>query len=297
MPYQTRLADALRAEGLVVEEVAGWRTRGASTLAPRGAVCHWTAGAAHGDRPSLYTVTYGRKDLPGPLCNVFLARSGAAVVVAAGRANHAGTGGARGLTGNSSVFGTEAESTGRGDWTPAQRWAYPRVNAAYARLAGFDASWVFGHNEWAPGRKIDIRDWDMPAMRAQVAAVLAGGTNPPQPPIEEDDMFTDADRALLRRNAELASWTHSGLYYGSKTGGQDYPGLIPAVLGDALEGQSLVNRIWNRLIHRTGGSNSVIQEIADIRTHQAEQIRRDAERDALLAAIAAKVGVDTKGTP
>jgi hypothetical protein len=174
MGFQKGLAAALAARGLTVEVVPGWQTRGSSSFAPRGAVCHWTAGAAHGDRPSLGVVTNGRAGLPGPLANVFLARSGVAIVVAAGRANHAGGGGWRGLVGNSSVFGTEAESTGGGDWTAAQRWAYPRINAAYCDLGGFGPDMVCGHNEWAPTRKIDIRDWDMPAMRAQVAAVLSG---------------------------------------------------------------------------------------------------------------------------
>jgi hypothetical protein len=101
-----------------------------------------------------------------------LDRQGIAVVVAAGRANHAGEGGWAGLTGNSSVFGTEAECAGDGDWTDAQYLAYPKVNAAYCDLIGCDASMVCGHNEWAPGRKIDIRDWPMSLMRQQVAELL-----------------------------------------------------------------------------------------------------------------------------
>lgn len=178
MGYQTGLPAALRARGLTVEVVDGWKTRGSSVFDPEGAVCHWTAGAPAGDRPSLRVVTAGHGTLPGPLCNVFLSRAGVAVVVAAGRANHAGVGGWRGLEGNGSVFGTEAESTGAGDWTDAQRWAYPRVNAAFCDLGGFGPDMVCGHNEWAPTRKIDIRDWDMARMRRDVAAVLEGDDMP-----------------------------------------------------------------------------------------------------------------------
>lgn len=173
MGYQTGLAAALARRGLTVEVVPGWQTRGSSSFAPRGAVCHWTAGARTGDRPSLNVVVNGRKDLPGPLANVFLTRSGIAVVVAAGRANHAGTGGWRGLSGNSSVFGTEAENSGNGEWATEQRWAYPRVNAAFCDLGGFGPEMVCGHNEWTP-RKVDIHDYTMARMRAEVAAVLAG---------------------------------------------------------------------------------------------------------------------------
>ncbi len=189
MGYQTGLPAALAARGLTVETVAGWETRGSSAFSPAGVVCHWTAGAATGDRPSLSVVVNGRSDLAGPLANVFLTRAGVAVVVAAGRANHAGAGGWQGLSGNSKVFGIEAESTGGGDWTDAQRESYPRVVAALLDLTGTGVSTVCGHNEWAPTRKTDIQDWDMAAMRAQVTAVI---TDTPTVP-EEDIMATAAE--------------------------------------------------------------------------------------------------------
>ena len=186
MGYATGLPAALARRGLQVEVVPGWQTRGSSAFAPRGAVCHWTAGPRTGDRPSLNVVVNGRPGVPGPLANVFLTRGGVAIVVAAGRANHAGEGGWRGLVGNSTVFGTEAENSGGGEWTDAQRRAYPRINAAYADLGGFGVEMICGHSEWT-SRKIDIRDWDMPAMRAQVAAVIAGG---------DEDMTPEQDAAL-----------------------------------------------------------------------------------------------------
>lgn len=175
---------ALAARGLAVEVVPGWETRGSDSFAPGGVTCHWTAGPrGTTGRPSLGVVTNGRSGLPGPLCNVYLARDGKAVVVAAGRANHAGAGGYRGLKGNSSVFGIEAECGGDGDWTPAMRVAYPKVVAALLSLIGRDASWAMGHNEWAPTRKIDIRDYTMAVMRQQVAAVLAGQPVPVSNPV------------------------------------------------------------------------------------------------------------------
>jgi len=104
---------------------------------------------------------------------VYLDRNGVAVVVAAGRANHAGSGGYKGLSGNSSVFGIEAECGGDGDWTDAQRREYPKVVAALLSLTGRSEKYVCGHNEWTT-RKIDIRDWPMSKMRSEVKAVLAG---------------------------------------------------------------------------------------------------------------------------
>lgn len=221
MPYQLQLPAALARRGLKVETVPGWQTRGASTFTPRGAVSHWTAGPkGTTTRPSLAICVNGRTGLPGPLCNTYLDRNGVAVVVAAGTANHAGVGGWKGLTGNSQVFGTEAECAGDGDWTAAQRGAYPLINAAYCDLGGFGADMVCGHCEWAPTRKIDIRDWPMPAMRARVAALLANPT-----PQEADMPLNDAD---LEKIAKLIRPTHDTLtpgIVGVKNDGQMYAWL------------------------------------------------------------------------
>jgi len=172
----TRLLADLKDAGLMVETVPGWETRGSAAFAPAGVTCHWTAGPRGTTRrPSLNVVTYGRPGLPGPLCNVYLDRRGIAVVVAAGRANHAGAGGWRGLVGNSAVFGTEAEAAGPDDWTADQRWAYPRVNAAYCDLGGFGPEMICGHSEWAGPRKQDINGYTTDQLRTQVADILAGG--------------------------------------------------------------------------------------------------------------------------
>jgi hypothetical protein len=192
MPFQAGLPAALARWGLKVETVPGWETRGSSAFTPRGALCHWTAGPANSKtRPSLNICTNGRPDLPGPLCNVYLDRNGVAVVVAAGRPNHAGAGNWRGLTGNSVLWGTEAEAASAADFTAAQRAAYPRVNAAYATLSGFGADMVAGHSEFAlpAGRKVDVNGYTMAQMRAQVAALLANPTAAAQALIEEDDFM------------------------------------------------------------------------------------------------------------
>lgn len=193
---------ALAARGLTVEVVPGWETRGSDAFNPGGVTCHWTAGPrGTAGRPSLGVVTHGRAGLPGPLCNVYLARDGVAVVVAAGRANHAGTGGYRGLKGNSAVFGIEAECGGDGDWTAAMREAYPKVVAALLSLIGRDASWAMGHNEWAPSRKIDIRDYTMAVLRSQVAAVLAGQAVPVGNVVNVPGPSAPTGRPVLRQGA------------------------------------------------------------------------------------------------
>jgi len=213
MPAQLGLPAALAARGLTVELVPGWETRSAGSFNPRGAVCHWTAGPKGTlKRPSLSICTHGRADLPGPLCNVYLDRRGIAVVVAAGRANHAGAGSWGKATGNSSFFGTECEAAGPDDFTKEQRYAYPRVNAAFCDLGGFGPDMVCGHSEYATprGRKSDINGYTMTDMRAQVAAVLAGKPatlTDPTPDVKKDE-DDDMKPILLTATDNGKSYTY-----------------------------------------------------------------------------------------
>jgi hypothetical protein len=173
----TGIADRLRGAGLEVVECAGWQTRGSSSFDPRGSCDHHTAGPASGDAPSLNTVIHGRPDLAGPLCHVLIGRySNTCYVVAAGRANHAGSGGWGGLTGNSSVYGIERENVGTTaePWRPDQTDAAARAHAALIRGRA-DAGAVCRHAEWAPSRKIDTHSLAGDDLRARVASYLTGG--------------------------------------------------------------------------------------------------------------------------
>ena len=163
--------------GVRVLEVDGWQTRGSTDFAPRGSVNHHTAGPSSGATPSLNTCINGRPDLPGPLCNVMQSReSGAAdiaYVIAAGKANHAGEGGWKGLTGNASVYGLEIEHDG------VSALPQSRIDTAAAihrAMFGGDPAYVCQHREWT-SRKIDaatnvdgnefrqrVGDADMPTM-------------------------------------------------------------------------------------------------------------------------------------
>jgi peptidoglycan hydrolase-like protein with peptidoglycan-binding domain len=204
---QTWIADKCRYYGLDVVEVDGWRTRGSSSFDPYGVVCHHTAGSPDGEMPSLRLLINGRSDLPGPLCNVALGRSGKVYVVAAGRANHAGAGGWHGLVGNSSVLGIEAESTGSADgqnWTAEQRRVYPILAAALKAGAKSptDFSIICAHREWAPTRKVDPRGIDMPSLR-DTARRFDPRPPPPPPPPPSADNFKERVMAkpVLSRGA------------------------------------------------------------------------------------------------
>jgi peptidoglycan hydrolase-like protein with peptidoglycan-binding domain len=183
MPRALWLADRLRAAGLKVAEVAGWQSRGSPTFAPRVVVCHHTAGARSGEAPSLNVVRDGRPGLPGPLSQLVLGRSGTFYVVASGRANHAGTGGWKAVSGNTASLGIEAENAGDGTdpWPDVQLDAYVRGVATICDELGIASDMVCGHREWAPGRKVDPRGIDMDLFRGRVAAILAGEVPRPLP--------------------------------------------------------------------------------------------------------------------
>lgn len=184
MPRDHGIATRLRAEGLRVVEVAGWRDRGSASFNPRGFVWHHTAGPLRGNAPSLTVCIYGRPGVPGPLCNVFQARDGTVYVVAAGRANHAGSGGWQGLSGNSSVYGLEIENTGYNTGPLAEPWRLDQLAVA-ARVARAvspgPVSLMCHHKEWTR-RKIDMHTVTGGAIRAQVTAMRAGVAPPPPPP-------------------------------------------------------------------------------------------------------------------
>ena len=158
MGRDTGLASRLRADGLPVKEVADWKTRGSDTFHPKAFVRHHTAGSAEGDTPSLHICVYGRSDLAGPLCNLYLGRDRFVYVVAAGRANHAGEpdGGMwKGCYGNTDAYGLEIEHPGTSALPADMHDLAARACAATIR-GRFGTSMVCDHKEWAPSRKIDL---------------------------------------------------------------------------------------------------------------------------------------------
>lgn len=157
--------------GIPYDLLPGWQSRGSAYFEPRGVVCHHTGGSGGiGDRRILLS---GRSDLPPPLCNIDITADGRVGVIASGRANHAGRGGYRGLSGNSSVLGIEPHNRGNGVWTSAQRAVYPRACAALLDGIARDASWAPGHKNWTP-RKSDPAGIDMGHFWREVDAILAG---------------------------------------------------------------------------------------------------------------------------
>ena len=180
--YLTGLARVARAAGLTVHEVSGWQTR----TAHRGGLKSITAAFVHttetadktfdrssADAPTLAYVTRG---LGYPLYHVLFGRSGAAYVVAAGTAAHAGKGSGFGLPrdeANHHAVGVSFDANGsRHPVTAAQLDAGARflhqLNADFP-----DPLRLVMHGEWAPTRRSDPTKvpggWD--ALRVAVERV------------------------------------------------------------------------------------------------------------------------------
>lgn len=193
-PLADWLVKALEDEGLTVKKVEGWKTRGYGpyTYDPVGVTMfhHTASGKSLGNAPSLHTVTYGRADLPGPLCHILVPRKPhlTVYVVAAGYANHAGEGGPFKIvpanSGNKYTVGVEVENNGIGEaWSNDLLDTCSRVFAAILKHYDRNETWLTGHKEWAPTRKIDPTT-SMDEARDDVEAWME-----PKPEEEVDDAW------------------------------------------------------------------------------------------------------------
>ena len=193
---------ALRAEGCKVVERVGWRTRnrgnrgnGFSDL--HGVMLHHTA--SKDDLSSVALCENGYAELPGPLCQSVIGKSGTVYAIANGRANHAGTGDPNtfaavrderygdyppathfhegmpgGIDGNGHFYGAECVNLGNGEdaWPEQQVEAMVRWAAAICRAHGWSAKSVIGHKEWSDW-KPDPAGPGMPSMKTMRERVQA----------------------------------------------------------------------------------------------------------------------------
>ena len=168
--YLTDLATAARKSGLKVIEVKGWKTRGVRAMIRlTGTTWHHTAGPKIGLTPSLRTVLYGRSDLAGPLCNLYVGRDLAVYVIAAGYSNHAGVSLRTEWTSPYRI-GIEVDHDGVSPWPDDLYQACVALGAALDEHYRLPVESNLGHKETCSprGRKIDP-NFSMPAFRAAIA--------------------------------------------------------------------------------------------------------------------------------
>lgn len=235
-PAQWRAA--LKAEGVAFTEFAGWTTRGRDAATGKifgpvhGVLNHHTAGAN-----SLATIaTVGRPGLPPPLAHAYLPKNGVVVLVADGRANHAGLVAknvfdaivaekplpkqdkSQTVDGNDSLYGLEVENLGDGKdvYTRGQYDSWVRFNAALCRLHGWSAGSVAGHLETSVEGKPDPAgpvagygrrgpfQFTMAQLRADVAERLAQPASWSPTPQETDTVNPDYVNLGLVHSYQLA---------------------------------------------------------------------------------------------
>lgn len=196
--WQRWLAAEFRAAGLEVVEVEEWKNRGrpASTghFDPRGPVTDHHTGVTSTSQnpgPTLRTLIEGRPDLPGPLCQWSVRHDGAVVVIAAGRANHAGRIGKPGVAGmplgadgNALALGDEVDTNGTQPLPDAQRRAIAITNAVALRHNDRGPEYVHRHEDISNTGKWDLGSLTTAQLRTDARTAL-----------EEDDMALTDEQA------------------------------------------------------------------------------------------------------
>jgi hypothetical protein len=170
---------ALKTEGVRFTELSGWTSRGRDQATGKifgpvhGSLNHHTAGS-----DSLQSIAYQGQSaaVPAPLAHAYLPKTGVLVLVADGRANHAGLAARNSwdaivaekpipkpskasgtVDGNDGLYGIEVENvgTGRDTYTREQYDTWVRYNAAICRHHGWTEGSVAGHLETSVEGKID----------------------------------------------------------------------------------------------------------------------------------------------
>lgn len=203
MPLQHWLPDVLRAAGLTVKEYPGWRDRdrAGDPLRPRGVMWHHDASAV-GDSPSV-PASMAADGANG--AQLWVDRYGAWTVLAAGLMWHAGKGSGCGVIragrGNEDSLGVETDHTVGEAWPTAQLTSLRRGTAALLRHLGADPhKALWGHKEYAPGRKPDPDGLDMAAERRIVANLMTA----PKEDTVSDPLYTPITREGLPATHPLA---------------------------------------------------------------------------------------------
>jgi hypothetical protein len=226
------LADILTDAGLTVRPYPGWETRGGNTFAPRGLIWHHTV-----TKPSTTDSTvdkmlavWGSSTVPPPLANYSTNRDGTVSIIAAGIANHGGAGSWNGLSGNRYWFGDEMKNLGTSaePWPAVQLEAARRAAAAVLAHIEADQSWMCGHKEYAPGRKVDPHTLNMTDERARVKRLLLkenlmlpiGPGSPAEDIRSVQGLLNTAFNAGLTENGtwDAATKNAAAVHLGSATG-------------------------------------------------------------------------------
>lgn len=215
-----------------------WRVRGRPVgtgdgFAPSGVVCHHTASPA-GTTPAtdIAVIMAGNGSAPGPISQCYIGRDAVLYLIAAGRANHAGSGMRPGVDfvctdQNARNVGIEVGNNGVGEpWSDAVCETYARTVAALCEWYGWPTPAVYLHNttgppsggcnskidpagSWTRQRDLTTQTWHLPTWHGFVDEHR--GAQPPLPP-SEDDMptpigFITCNAGTVAHHADGSTYT------------------------------------------------------------------------------------------
>ncbi|MPZ14292.1 MAG: hypothetical protein GEU73_07685 [Chloroflexi bacterium] len=165
---------------------------------------HTVSRPSMGDTPVLSLCKTGRSDVPGPLCNGYGGYDRIARIICMGYANHPGYGGPvtveKGTVPKNNArpyfFGWEMEG-GIEKWTDAMHDFMDSCFAGTVDWLRVSERSHVEHKTWAPTRKIDRLNVNLPDARARIAAVLEG---------EDDPMARLTDQQMAKLERMLDAW-------------------------------------------------------------------------------------------
>lgn len=284
--WQRWLADEFRAAGLTVIEVEGWKNRGrpASTgyFDPtEGVTVHHDGATSSPSNPSpaLRVLIEGRPDLPGPLCQWSVRHDGVVVVIAAGRANHAGRVGkalsyaALGEDGNAIFLGDEVATNGTQALTDAQIRSIAITNRVVLDHFRNPVERVHRHADISGSGKWDIGNRTTQQLRVDVEELG-----------QEDDMswseeipVIGVDKSIAARNMLQQAHNRAGVARQKAASAEAFARRAEAIgvangrKLDVLLDRSLTEAQRNQLIQAI--ATELAQQMAEITIHVTAEVR------------------------
>lgn len=182
MSFNTlNIPSILRSAGVTQVAIAGWQTRGhrGNAFWPRALLLHHDASPPGNSPGALQYLIHGfdSDDDTNYDAHIWVDRFGTWHIIAAGYAQHAGIGSGCGNiprnNGNTYSIGIETDHTTGEPWPDMQLRSLKVGCAALTRAYGVSPlETIWGHKEYAPGRKDDPDGIDMAEFRLSVQNIV-----------------------------------------------------------------------------------------------------------------------------
>ena len=277
------LKDALPAAGIDLELLDGAFNRGHGDMWDIEGLMNHHTGASGNSSP------WGIAQHPdlGLCSQLFLRRSGKAVLCGVGIAWHGGSGGGYSWIRdvNAQLIGMEMDNNGTEGWSPAQYWACVKINAAVMNRIGKSSERSIGHKEWAGAAqgKWDPGGMNMSKLRADIANEQAAqkGQAPAVPVIENqiDRVYFFSQwlgkRLTEERNAKdggkYSDFEKGSIYWHPRVGAIAVPQAVYEVWSQYAWENGMLGypKYFHAVVADKAGQN-----IGDVQTFEGGQIYR-----------------------